>query len=40
MAPALGWGVVVDGFGPDRWDLLGAAIGVVGIVVMVAPLRG
>ncbi len=36
----LAWGVLVDGFRPDRWDLLGAAICVVGVVVMVVPPRG
>jgi small multidrug resistance family-3 protein len=40
IALALAWGVLVDGFRPDRWDLLGAAICVVGVVVMVAPPRG
>jgi small multidrug resistance family-3 protein len=39
IALALLWGVVVDGFRPDRWDLLGAAICVAGVVVMVAPPR-
>ena len=37
IALALLWGVVVDGFRPDRWDLLGAAICVPGVMVMVAP---
>jgi len=36
----LAWGVLVDGFRPDRWDLLGAAICVVGVLVMVASPRG
>ncbi len=40
MALALVWGVLIDGFRPDRWDLLGALICVVGVVVMVAPPRG
>jgi small multidrug resistance family-3 protein len=40
IALALAWGVVVDGFRPDRWDLLGALICVAGVVVMVAPPRG
>ena len=40
IALALAWGVLVDGFRPDRWDLLGAAICVAGLVVMVAPPRG
>lgn len=37
---ALGWGVLVDGFRPDRYDLLGALICVAGVLVMVAPSRG
>ena len=40
IAFALAWGFLVDGFGPNRWDLLGALICVVGVVVMVAPPRG
>jgi small multidrug resistance family-3 protein len=40
IAMALAWGVLVDGFRPDRWDLLGAAICVAGVLVMVAPPRG
>jgi small multidrug resistance family-3 protein len=40
IALALVWGVVVDGFRPDKWDLLGATICVVGVLVMVAPPRG
>src|SRR5215217_4362218 len=40
IALALAWGVLVDGFTPDRWDLLGAAICVVGSLVVVAPPRG
>jgi small multidrug resistance family-3 protein len=40
IALALLWGIIVDGFRPDRWDLLGAAICVVGVVVIVAPSRG
>jgi len=39
IALALLWGVVVDGFEPDRYDLLGAFICIVGVVVMVAPPR-
>ena len=37
---ALLWGIVVDGFRPDRWDLLGAAICFLGVLVMVVPPRG
>lgn len=40
IAMALAWGIAIDGFRPDRWDLLGAAICVVGALVMVAPPRG
>src|SRR5829696_6695953 len=39
IALSLAWGIVVDGFRPDRWDLLGALVCVVGVVVMVAPPR-
>jgi small multidrug resistance family-3 protein len=32
------WGVAVDGFRPDRYDLLGAAICLIGVaVIMYAP---
>ena len=40
IALALVWGIVVDGFRPDRWDLLGAAFCIVGVLVMVVPPRG
>lgn len=40
IALALLWGVLVDGFRPDRYGLLGAAICVAGVLVMVAPPRG
>jgi small multidrug resistance family-3 protein len=40
IALALLWGVLVDGFRPDRWDLLGASICVAGVLVMVGPPRG
>jgi small multidrug resistance family-3 protein len=36
---ALMWGVVLDGFAPDRYDLLGALICLLGVVVMVVPPR-
>ena len=36
---ALAWGVLVDEFRPDRYDLLGALICVVGVMVMVVPSR-
>ena len=38
VAGPLAWGVVVDGFRPDRWDLTGAAICLAGVaVIMYAP---
>jgi small multidrug resistance family-3 protein len=38
VAGSLAWGMVVDGFRPDRWDYLGAAICLVGVtVIMYAP---
>jgi len=40
IALALLWGVLVDRFRPDRWDLLGVAVCIVGVVVMLAPPRG
>jgi small multidrug resistance family-3 protein len=39
IALALAWGVLLDGFRPDLWDILGALICVAGVVVMVAPPR-
>lgn len=38
VAGSLAWGVVVDGFRPDRFDLVGAAICLLGVaVIMYAP---
>ena len=34
VAGSLTWGVVFDGFRPDRWDLLGAAICLLGVAVI------
>ncbi|MGH3495162.1 MAG: YnfA family protein, partial [Sciscionella sp.] len=32
------WGAVVDGYRPDRYDIIGAAICIVGVaVIMYAP---
>ena len=39
IALALVWGIVVDGFRPDRYDVLGTLVCVVGVVIMVAPPR-
>ncbi|MFC5382329.1 YnfA family protein [Aquipuribacter nitratireducens] len=41
VAGSLAWGVVVDGFRPDRFDLVGAALCLVGVaVIMYAPRAG
>ncbi|WP_066583402.1 YnfA family protein [Cellulomonas timonensis] len=38
VAGALAWGMVVDGFKPDRWDVIGALICLAGVaVIMYAP---
>ena len=38
VAGSLAWGVIADGFRPDRYDLAGAAICIVGVaVIMFAP---
>ena len=41
VAGSLLWGMAVDGFKPDRWDVWGAAICLVGVaVIMYAPRSG
>jgi small multidrug resistance family-3 protein len=41
VAGSIAWGVVADGYRPDRYDLIGAAICLVGMaVIMFAPRRG
>jgi small multidrug resistance family-3 protein len=38
VAGSLAWGMALDGYRPDRYDLLGAAICLVGVaVIMYAP---
>lgn len=38
VAGSLAWGVLADGFRPDRFDLIGAAICLLGVaVIMYAP---
>ena len=38
VAGSLAWGIVADGFRPDRWDYVGSAICLVGVaVIMFAP---
>jgi small multidrug resistance family-3 protein len=41
VAGSLTWGMMVDGFRPDRYDLVGAALCLVGVtVIMYAPRPG
>jgi small multidrug resistance family-3 protein len=38
VSGSLVWGVLVDGFRPDRWDVTGAVICLFGVaVIMYAP---
>ena len=38
VAGSLAWGMAVDKFRPDRWDIIGAAICLLGVaVIMYAP---
>ena len=38
VAGSLAWGIVADGFRPDRWDYVGSVICLVGVaVIMFAP---
>lgn len=38
VAGSLVWGMVVDGFRPDRWDMTGALVCLVGVaVIMYGP---
>ena len=36
---AIVWGVVVDGFRPDRYDLLGALVALAGAAIIALPER-
>jgi small multidrug resistance family-3 protein len=38
LAGSLAWGMAVDGFGPDRCDLLGAALCLAGVAVTMYAL--
>ncbi|MET8132091.1 YnfA family protein [Streptomyces sp. NPDC005251] len=41
VAGSLAWGVVADGYRPDRWDITGALISLAGAaVIMYAPRGG
>ncbi|MFJ2027871.1 YnfA family protein [Streptomyces sp. NPDC087897] len=38
VAGSIAWGVVADGYRPDRWDVVGALVCLVGMaVIMYAP---
>jgi len=40
VAGSLGWAMLVDRFQPDRYDLIGAAICLVGVAVIMYAPRG
>lgn len=40
VAGSLAWGMVVDGFRPDRWDVAGAAVCLLGVLVIMYAPRG
>jgi len=40
VAGSLLWGMLVDGFRPDRWDLIGAACCLAGVAVIMYAPRG
>lgn len=40
VAGSLLWGVVVDGFRPDSWDIAGAAVCLVGVALIMYARRG
>ena len=37
---SLVWGIVLDGFRPDRWDVAGAVICLLGVLVIMYAPRG
>ena len=40
VAGSLLWGVIVDGFRPDRWDIAGAALCLIGVAFIMYAPRG
>ncbi|MGH3318822.1 MAG: YnfA family protein [Streptosporangiaceae bacterium] len=40
VAGSLAWGMVMDGFRPDRWDVLGSVICLAGVAVIMYAPRG
>jgi small multidrug resistance family-3 protein len=39
VAGSLAWGVVMDGFRPDRWDLIGATVCLLGVALIMYARR-
>ncbi|HEV7628665.1 MAG TPA: YnfA family protein [Streptomyces sp.] len=40
VAGSLAWGMAVDGFRPDRWDVTGALVCLAGVAVIMYAPRG
>ena len=41
VAGSLAWGMALDGFRPDRWDLVGATVCLIGVaLIMYGPRHG
>lgn len=40
VAGSLLWGIVMDGFRPDRWDVIGAAVCLLGVLIIMYAPRG
>ena len=40
VAGSLAWGMAVDGFRPDRWDIIGTVVCLVGVAVIMFAPRG
>ncbi|GAA2996942.1 YnfA family protein [Streptosporangium longisporum] len=40
VAGSLVWGMLIDGFRPDRWDVIGAAVCLIGVAVIMYAPRG
>lgn len=40
VAGSLAWGMLFDGFRPDRWDIAGALVCLVGVAVIMYAPRG
>ena len=40
VAGSLAWGMALDGFRPDRWDVIGALVCLAGVAVIMYAPRG